>query len=197
MGKFSNTTVKVLTTKDFDSSLTTVKNSNKPGLIVFYQEWCGYCQMVAPALIELSKNKSFSVYAVEGDYADNMKLFEKMQIQGVPNIHYISAKGKIAKPTYMGPRDILSFAKFINSKTKATNKPKSVPVKKVVKKVKSVPVKKSTKKPVKKVKSVPVKKSTKKPVKKVKSVPIKKSHKGGCLKCKNKKCTGGMCKKRT
>ena len=168
MGKFSNTTVKVLTTKDFDSSLTSVKNpTSKPGLIVFYQEWCGYCQMVAPALIELSKNKSYAVYAVEGDFGDNTKIFEKMKIQGVPNIHYISALGKIAKPTYMGARDILSFAKFINSKSK----------------------------PVKKVKSVPVKKVIKKPVKKVvKSAPKKVQSGGSCGKCHKKQCKGGMCK---
>jgi len=194
MGKFSNTPVKVLTVKDFDSSLTAVKTPTpKPGLIVFYQEWCGYCQMVAPALIELAKNQSYSVYAVEGDFADNMKIFEKMQIQGVPNIHYISASGKIAKPTYMGARDILSFAKFINSKTKPAKKAAT-----------TKPAKKATKKPAKKVKSAPVKKqsggakkATKKPAKKVTKKPAKKVQQKGCAgksKCSHSgKCKGGKC----
>ena len=160
--KFKNTKVKELTDKDYDISKSIkIKNNKNPGIVVFYYYWCGYCQIIAPELLELAKKNNVNVYAIHGDNEYNKKAFEFLGIEGVPHLRYVTKSGIISKQ-YTGERKMNDLHKYITKSSSQTRGKK--PAKKPIKK----PIKKPAKKPIKK-----LAKKTKKPIKKKKK-PVKK-----------------------
>jgi thiol-disulfide isomerase/thioredoxin len=102
--EYKNTNVKELSSNDYKiTNNVIIKNNKKSGLVVFYNFWCGYCQMVKPIMINLTKNKKYNFYAVHGENPKNQKLFGFFQIQGVPQIRYVHKNGKIGD-IYNGER---------------------------------------------------------------------------------------------
>lgn len=69
--------------------------SNKPMLVVFYVDWCGYCMKFMPKFNILSKlygNKyNFVMVNVEGS-KENRKLAEKTGIGGFPTVYILDPK---------------------------------------------------------------------------------------------------------
>ena len=121
MNKFKNTNVIELKYNDFDKIINIKKSkcSAKPGIILFYYEWCGFCQMITPEIIKLAEKKNICVYALNGDKPNSKIIFNHYNINGVPYMLYVSASGKISKKNkYMGNRTVQDMYKFIKKYTK-------------------------------------------------------------------------------
>tara|TARA_B110001454_G_C12721664_1_gene434968 strand:+ start:629 stop:1663 length:1035 start_codon:yes stop_codon:yes gene_type:complete len=96
MDEYTNTKVTELSSIDYKiDNKVIIMNNKKAGLVVFYNYWCGYCQMVKPEFIKLTKNKKYNFYAVHGENPLNKKIFQHFLIQGVPQIRYVHKNGKI------------------------------------------------------------------------------------------------------
>ncbi|HIS89216.1 TPA: redoxin domain-containing protein [Candidatus Avigastranaerophilus faecigallinarum] len=66
---------------------------DKPMVIMFYVDWCGYCRKYMPIFGEFAdkyKDK-YSFVAVNCDNPDNTKLVEKFHIMGFPSL-FVSDK---------------------------------------------------------------------------------------------------------
>ena len=114
--EYKNTKIKELSEKDYKiDKKVIIMNNKKTGLVVFYNYWCGYCQMVKPEFIKLTKNKKYNFYAVHGENPLNRKIFEHFLIQGVPQIRYIYKNGKIGD-IYNGERNAQSMLQALNGK---------------------------------------------------------------------------------
>ena len=115
--EYKNTKVKELSNKDYkiDNKNAIIMNNNKSGLVIFYNYWCGYCQMVKPEFIKLTKNKKYNLYAVHGENPLNRKIFAHFLIQGVPQIRYVHKNGKIGD-IYNGERNAQSMLQALNGK---------------------------------------------------------------------------------
>lgn len=114
--KFDKTKVKELTNKDYkiENDTVTIKKNKQKGLVVFYYHWCGYCNIIAPDLIKLANKKDISVYAIHGENPKNKKVFEKLEIQGVPHIRLVKSNGVISD-VFQGNRTTEDFYKFIKT----------------------------------------------------------------------------------
>jgi len=114
--EYKNTKVKELSNKDYkiDDNVI-IMNNKKSGLVVFYNYWCGYCQMVKPEFIKMTKNKKYNFYAVHGENPLNRKIFGHFLIQGVPQIRYVHKNGKIGD-IYNGERNAQGMLQALNGK---------------------------------------------------------------------------------
>lgn len=160
MSEFVGTPVTQLTKKDFSTSgKFTVKHKNqkgKEGLVLFYLDYCSYCQEMKPEYLKLgklAKSKKFFIGAIDG--MENDELFQSQGIAGVPDIRYVSKSGIIDSKKYMGERTASNFLKYIFSKSKGKqsggakkriSKRKSDSKKKVLRKSKKVTKKKISRK---------------------------------------------------
>ena len=81
MDEYTNTKVTELSSIDYKiDNKVFIMNNKKAGLVVFYNYWCGYCQMVKPEFIKLTKNKKYNFYAVHGENPLNKKIFQHFLI---------------------------------------------------------------------------------------------------------------------
>ena len=87
------------------------KNSSIPftGFVLFYADWCGYCQKLKPVWNELSKQKLFVVAAVDCT-SGNKELSQLFEIQGFPSVHCFKNGMYIGE--YKGDRDLESYKSF-------------------------------------------------------------------------------------
>ena len=183
--KFDKTQVKELTNKDYkiEADKVIIKGNKQKGLVVFYYYWCGYCNMIAPDLIKLANKKDVSVYAIHGENPKNKKVFQKLEIQGVPHIRLVKSNGVISD-IFQGNRTTEDFYKFIKTQKGGCstyggkNKLKTKGYKKQkVKEASTLDVKYSGPKPKKSQKKSPKKSSKKSPKKSSKKSPKKSSKK--------------------
>lgn len=69
---------------------------NKPIIVWFYTDWCGYCQRFAPTFDEVTKDKNikknFAIAFVNCDNHDNKGLMEQYSVQGFPTVYVIDTK---------------------------------------------------------------------------------------------------------
>lgn len=133
--KFTNTKVKELNNNDYKINKKTIKikDNNKPGIVVFYYYWCGYCQLISPELLKLADKKNINVYAIHGDNDYNQQAFKFLEIQGVPHIRFVSKSGNISKP-FNGNRTMKELNNFIKKENDKNDKMNKKIVKKDVKK---------------------------------------------------------------
>jgi|TARA_B100001971_G_scaffold125444_1_gene115511 thiol-disulfide isomerase/thioredoxin len=116
MDEYTNTKVKELSPENYQiDNKVIIMNNKKPGLVVFYHYWCGYCQMVKPEFIKLTKNKEYNFYAVHGSNPLNEKIFQHFLIQGVPQIRYVHKNGKIGD-IYNGERNAQGMLQALSGK---------------------------------------------------------------------------------
>jgi thiol-disulfide isomerase/thioredoxin len=115
--EYKNTKVKELSNKNYKigNKDAIIMNNNKSGLVIFYNYWCGYCSMVKPEFIKLTKNTKYNFYAVHGENPKNRKLFGFFQIQGVPQIRYVHKNGKIGD-IYNGERNAQGMLQALSGK---------------------------------------------------------------------------------
>ncbi len=62
---------------------------DKPAIIDFYADWCGPCQMVAPALEELSDTYKDEVTIYKVDTEVEQELSAVFRIRSIPSILFI------------------------------------------------------------------------------------------------------------
>lgn len=136
--KFSGSKVKELKGKDLkiSGSSVSVKGNKKKGIVLFYYDWCGYCNMMASDYKKLaSKNPSLSIRAINGTDPTVEAAFKAFKIESVPALFMLSANGKInQKKQFFGDRTMEEMKKFANAITGGARK--KVVKKKVTKKVK-------------------------------------------------------------
>lgn len=83
-------------------------------VILFYANWCGYCQQVKPIWRKLENEFPGYVTSIDGDLRPSVK--DAFDVNGFPTIIY--APNGIDDPSgavvYEGARDEESFRQFIN-----------------------------------------------------------------------------------
>ncbi len=90
----------VVISKQYDKgqSMEKALKKEKPVIVWFYTDWCGYCQRFAPTFGKVTKDKkiknNFAVAYVNAEYAENQDLVQEYQIQGFPTIYLLNPKTK-------------------------------------------------------------------------------------------------------
>lgn len=82
---------------------------NKPIILYFYTDWCGYCRRFTPevnALAEKYKKDSFYVM-VNGGVQENEELFRRFNVRGVPTLFFLNP-----------PKNHALYVKYSSKKTK-------------------------------------------------------------------------------
>ena len=102
---------KELSPKDFTSD-GKIKNG-KQGLIFFSQDWCGYCKAAKPEFKKFAKMSGQTGYLADGE--KNKEVFEKLGIQGIPDIRRMDDNGNIGDKHDGANRTAENFKKFANS----------------------------------------------------------------------------------
>ena len=103
---------KELSPKDFTSD-GKIKNG-KQGLIFFSQSWCPYCVQAKPIFKKFAQMPGQTGYLADGE--KNKEVFQKLGIQGIPDIRRMDSNGNIGKK-HEGERTPQEFKKFANSKS--------------------------------------------------------------------------------
>jgi len=67
---------------------------DKPCLIDFHADWCGWCRRIAPTLEELCKTYDGKVYFYKIDAERQKELQALFQVRSLPTILYIPMKGQ-------------------------------------------------------------------------------------------------------
>lgn len=79
---------------DRGRSLEKALKKNKPVIIWFYVDWCGYCQRFAPTFDEVIKSKeikkNFAVAFVNADDHKNAKYMDEYQVHGFPTVYLLN-----------------------------------------------------------------------------------------------------------
>jgi thiol:disulfide interchange protein len=96
---------------NLDKGLALAKTSNKPVMVDFYADWCGWCKKLDkttysdPRVIDGSAG--FVCVKVNTDTADG-KYSTKYGVQGLPTIVFLSSKGEVLDKV-VGYSDAESF----------------------------------------------------------------------------------------
>ena len=116
--EYKGTTVKELKTSDvtLTSSIKLKKNPGKPGIAVFYYDWCGFCVKVKPELIKLSKK--IPVYAFRIDDPKASAVPALYGITSAPNLRFVDAKGVVKRDPYYGDRTVAALTAYVKEKSK-------------------------------------------------------------------------------
>ncbi len=72
-------------------SIEEANSSDKPQVVLFYVDWCGYCRKFMPKFGEYAKQYSdkYSFAVVNADMPENRELIEKFHIIGFPSLFII------------------------------------------------------------------------------------------------------------
>lgn len=113
MDELLHSSVNILKSSDFENNSLYLKNKNC-SFILFYTNWCQYCQNIKPEYIKFANIAQFlNICAINCE--DNESLIKKMEkysnikIEGYPTI-YIYKNGKPLKK-YKQKKEIKDFLK--------------------------------------------------------------------------------------
>lgn len=132
---------------NLSEALKTAKSQQKPIMVDFYTEWCGWCKKLDSDTYTDSAVKKlaedFICVKLDGDKEQD--LVRKYNISGYPTIIFLSPEGTVVKQFagYLGPAD---FAKTMQGILEKTKKP-SAPTAKITEKIKEVIKPKETAEP--------------------------------------------------
>lgn len=91
---------KVVISKQYDRgrSLEKAKEKNKPIIVFFYTDWCGFCQRFAPTFNKITKMKeikeNFAIAFVNCEKEENQEIMHEYNVQGFPTVFVIDKNGK-------------------------------------------------------------------------------------------------------
>ena len=111
----SGTEKKVVISKQYARGRTLQKaqETDKPVVVFFYTDWCGFCQRFVPTFDKITKKgdikKNFAVAYVNCEKEENHKIMEEYGVQGYPTVIVIDEQGK---------RTQLDNATFFNDDSK-------------------------------------------------------------------------------
>lgn len=126
---------------NLSDALKAAKKEQKPIMVDFYTDWCGWCKKLDKDTYGDSRVQKlagqFICVKVDGDR--NADLVGKYNIRGYPTILFLDSNGNIAQriPGYVGPADFLKTMNAVLGKAekpapipKKTEEPKTEPPKK-------------------------------------------------------------------
>ena len=91
---------KVVISKQYDRGRTFAKaqETNKPIIVFFYTDWCGYCQRFVPTFDKITKKsaikKNFAIAYVNCEKEENKETMAEFNVQGFPTVYVIDEEGK-------------------------------------------------------------------------------------------------------
>lgn len=97
---FQGPNKKVVISKQYDKgqSLEKAQAKEKPMIVFFYTDWCGFCQRFAPVFAKIVKSKEikkdFAVAYVNCENPDNAKWTSEFGIQGFPTVYVVKGDKK-------------------------------------------------------------------------------------------------------
>lgn len=90
----------VVISKQYDKgqSMEKALKTEKPVIVWFYTDWCGFCQRFAPTFGKLTKEKqikkNFAVAYVNAEKPENQGLMQEYEVQGFPTVYLLNPKTK-------------------------------------------------------------------------------------------------------
>lgn len=79
-----------------DKTFEKAQKAGKPAAVLFYVDWCGFCQRFAPVFNEITKKKSFKskygVAFVNCEDPKNRELAKEYEIKGFPTLYFVNFK---------------------------------------------------------------------------------------------------------
>ncbi|MBR1617872.1 thioredoxin family protein [bacterium] len=91
---------KVVISKQYDKGQTFAKAQakNKPIIVFFYTDWCGFCQRFVPTFDKVAKNKKikkkFAIAYVNCEKQENQAIMQEYGVQGFPTVFVINEFGE-------------------------------------------------------------------------------------------------------
>ena len=91
---------KVVISKQYDKgrSLQKAQATDKPIIVFFYTDWCGFCQRFVPTFDKITKmskiKKNFAIAYVNCEKEENQKIMQEYGVQGFPTVFVIDEHGK-------------------------------------------------------------------------------------------------------
>lgn len=88
----------VVISKQYDKgqSMEKALKTEKPVIVWFYTDWCGFCQRFAPTFGKLTKNKeikkNFAIAYVNAEKPENQGLMQEYSVQGFPTVYLLNQK---------------------------------------------------------------------------------------------------------
>ena len=98
------------------------QKSGKPAIVLFYVDWCGFCQRFAPTFNELIKSKEFkskfSAAYVNCEDAKNQQLVGEYEVNAYPTVYLVDFKSnkkvQVENPILFQPDAINNLLKKLN-----------------------------------------------------------------------------------
>ncbi len=90
----------VVISKQYDKGQNMEKalKTEKPVIVWFYTDWCGFCQRFAPTFGAITKDrkikKNFAVAYVNAEYPENQTLMMEYGVEGFPTVFLVNPKTK-------------------------------------------------------------------------------------------------------
>ena len=90
----------VVISKQYDKgqSMEKALKKEKPVIVWFYTDWCGFCQRFAPTFGKITKDKriknNFAVAYVNAELPENRELMTEYGVEGFPTIYLLNPKTK-------------------------------------------------------------------------------------------------------
>lgn len=88
----------VVISKQYDKgqSMEKALKKDKPVIVWFYTDWCGFCQRFAPTFGKITKDKkiknNLAVAYVNAEMPENQSLMQEYQVQGFPTVYLLNPK---------------------------------------------------------------------------------------------------------
>ncbi|PSC76647.1 disulfide isomerase [Micractinium conductrix] len=121
-GFYQGTSVVTLTDGDFHRQ---VVDSDDLWFVEFYAPWCGHCQSLKPAWIDLAKQLGGKVKVGAVDCTAEKQTCDEFQVQGFPTIKFFG-ENKDSPQDYNGGRDAGSLSSFALERWAAQQPPPEV-----------------------------------------------------------------------
>ncbi len=103
---------------DGDQFSAVVTSSTLPILVDLWAPWCGPCQTIAPALVELSEELAGTIRVVKVNVDRAPTVQASLQVQGIPTMVIVDQGVEIARQVGALPKD--SLRRWIDSALEAT-----------------------------------------------------------------------------
>ena len=105
------------------------QKSGKPGIVLFYVDWCGFCQRFAPTFNELIKSKEFkskfSAAYVNCEDAKNQQLVGEYEVNAYPTVYLVDFKSnkkvQVENPILFQPDAINNLLKKLEEFNESKN----------------------------------------------------------------------------
>jgi len=70
--------------------------SDKPAMLVFFADWCGFCRRLAPHIPPAVKKfkKQVNIVMLNNESSENAAIFKEYDVQGFPTVYMVNPKTK-------------------------------------------------------------------------------------------------------